>query len=98
MRRTPGELAEEESMQDTILLICEELLKEAERLANSNEIHTNQNMAGEQVADSCGIAPESEASPEKRILIELLDQCGSQRMFMAKPFSKVTTNPEGITR
>lgn len=44
-------------MQETILLICEELLNEAERLANSDEIHTNQNVAGEQAADSTGIVP-----------------------------------------
>ena len=85
-------------MQETILLICEELLNEAERLANSDEINTNQNVAGEQPADSTGIAPGPETTAEKRVLLELLDQCGNQRMFMAKPFSKVTKNPEGITR
>jgi hypothetical protein len=96
VRGTDGELAEEKSMQETILLICEELLKEAERLASSDEIHTNKFVAGEQAADSSGIAPEPETSETNPILLKFLEQRGSQRMFMAKPFSKVTQNPEGI--
>lgn len=85
-------------MQESILLICEELLKEAERLANSDDNHTNHIVAGKQVEDSVGITPGTESPVQIGELLQLHEQQGSQRMFMAKPFSKVTQNPEGINR
>lgn len=85
--------AEEKSMQETILLICEELLDEARRIANSDK--STPLLAGENTAESFDSKADMETKDHRPSLHKIHEQRNSQRLFMVKPFTEIHEDPEG---
>ncbi len=80
-------------MQEPIMLICEELLQEAQRLANSDD--TNPLLAGEQTGEPIEFTPRLGSREQFPSLLQNHEHHGSQRLFMVKPFTEVIDDPEG---